>query len=141
MFKHTLVATVAVYILWSIIDFLVHGILLQSAYQETLHLWRSEDQMHALLMSGVTLFFGFSVVLAYGCFVAPKSVQTGLKFGAALGVGVGALTGLGSFSYMPIPLQLAAAWFAVNFVKLTLAGMIAGLLVKEPVTEIGGSTL
>jgi len=81
------------------------------------------------------------VVLAYGCFVAPKSVQTGLKFVAALGVGVGALTGLGSFSYMPIPLQLAAAWFAVNFVKLTLAGMIAGLLVKEPVTEIGGSTL
>jgi hypothetical protein len=139
MFKQTLVATVAVYILWSIIDFLVHGILLQSAYQETLHLWRSEDQMHALLMSGVTLFFGFSVVLTYGCFVAPKSVQTGLKFGAALGVG--ALTGLGSFSYMPIPLQLAAAWFAVNFVKLTLAGMIAGLLVKEPVTEIGGSTL
>ena len=37
MFKQTLVATVAVYILWSIIDFLVHGILLQSAYQETLH--------------------------------------------------------------------------------------------------------
>ncbi len=141
MFKQTLVATVAVFILWSIIDFLVHGILLQSMYQETLHLWRPEDQMHALLMSAVTFIFGFSVVFTYGYFVAPKSLGTGLKYGAALGLGIGVLIGIGSFSYMPIPLCLAGAWLAVNFVKLVVAGLIAGRLVPEPVTPIGHSSL
>jgi hypothetical protein len=39
---------------------------------------------------------------------------------------------------MPIPLYLAAAWCLVNFVKIALAGLIAGRLIKEPTTEIGG---
>ena len=137
MFKKMIAATAAVFILWSIIDFLVHGILLQEIYQETMHLWRPEDQMLALLMSAVTLFFGAAVVLIYSFFVAPKSLATGVKFGAVLGIGIGAMTGLGSFSYMPIPLCLAGAWFAVMFAKLTVAGLVVGRLVSEHVTPIG----
>jgi len=140
MFNQTLLATVAVFVLWSVIDFLVHGVLLHSAYQETLHLWRPEDQMHALLMSAVTLFFGFTLIVTYGYYVVPKSLATGLGFGVVLGIGVGALTGLGSFAYMPIPLYLALAWCLVNFVKIALAGLIAGQLIKEPATEVGGSS-
>jgi hypothetical protein len=139
MFKQTLLATVAVFVLWSVIDFLVHGVMLHAAYQETLHLWRPEDQVHALLMSVVTLFFGFMLVVTYGYYVVPKSLATGLGFGAALGIGVGVLVGLGSFAYMPIPLYLAIAWCLVNFVKIALAGLIAGQLIKEPTTDIGGS--
>lgn len=132
-------ATVAVFVLWSVIDFLVHGVMLHAAYQETLHLWRPEDQVHALLMSAVTLFFGFMLVVTYGYYVVPKSLATGLGFGAALGIGVGVLIGLGSFAYMPILLYLAIAWCLVNFVKIALAGLIAGQLIKEPTTDIGGS--
>jgi hypothetical protein len=139
MFKQTLLATVAVFVLWSVIDFLVHGVMLHAAYQETLHLWRPEDQVHALLMSAVTLFFGFMLVVTYGYYVVPKSLATGLGFGAALGIGVGVLIGLGSFAYMPILLYLAIAWCLVNFVKIALAGLIAGQLIKEPTTDIGGS--
>ncbi|MGB2566791.1 MAG: hypothetical protein ACPIB1_10150, partial [Porticoccaceae bacterium] len=120
MFKQTLLATVAVFVLWSVIDFIVHGVLLHSAYQETMHLWRPEDQMHALLMSAVTLFFSLTLMFTYAHYVVPKSLATGLGFGAVLGIGVGTLTGLGSFAYMPIPLYLAAAWYLVNFVKIAL---------------------
>ena len=79
MFKQTLLATVIVLIAWSAMDFLVHGMLLQSVYQETAFLWRPEDQMHALLMSAVTLLFSFCVVSVYSYFIVPKSVATGLK--------------------------------------------------------------
>lgn len=127
------------FVLWSVIDLLVHGVMLHAAYQETLHLWRPEDQVHALLMSAVTLFFGFMLVVTYGYYVVPKSLATGLGFGAALGIGVGVLVGLGSFAYMPIPLYLAIAWCLVNFVKIALAGLIARQLIKEPTTDIGGS--
>ena len=96
--------------------------------------------MHALLMSAVTLFFGFTLIVTYGYYVVPKSLATGLGFGVVLGIGVGALTGLGSFAYMPIPLYLALAWCLVNFVKIALAGLIAGQLIKEPATEVGGSS-
>ena len=140
MFKQTLLATVIVFIAWSAMDFLVHGMLLQSVYQETAFLWRPEDQMHALLMSAVTLLFSFCVVSVYSYFIVPKSVATGLKYGLTLGVGVGAVTGIGSFCYMPIPLYLAGAWFGVNLVEITLAGIIVGYMVKEPTTQIGESS-
>lgn len=140
MFKQTLLATVIVFIAWSLIDFLVHGMLLTSAYQETAYLWRPEDQMHALLMSAVTLVFSFCVVSIYSYLIAPKSVSTGLKYGLILGIGVGTAVGIGSFCYMPIPLCLAGAWFGVNLIEITAAGIIAGYMVKEPATQIGGSS-
>jgi Na+/H+ antiporter NhaA len=141
MFRQTLIATVVVFILWSIIDFLVHGMLLQASYQATSHLWRPEDQAHMWLMSAVTLIFSFCVVSIYSYFIAPKSLRSGTQYGLLLGIGVGCLTGLGTYSYMPIPMELASSWFAVNFVELTVAGIIAGSIIKEPVTEIGGGSL
>jgi hypothetical protein len=36
-------------------------------------------------------------------------------------------------------MELASSWFAVNFVELALAGIIAGSMIKEPATAIGGS--
>ena len=140
MFKQTLLATVIVFIAWSAMDFLVHGMLLTSAYQETAYLWRPEDQMHALLMSAVTLVFSFCVVSIYSYLIAPKSVSAGLKYGLILGIGVGTAVGIGSFCYMPIPLCLAGAWFGVNLVEITAAGIIVGYMVKEPATQIGGSS-
>jgi Na+/H+ antiporter NhaA len=141
MFKQTLFATVIVFIVWSLIDFLIHGMLLQSAYQETANLWRPEDQMHMMLMSAVTLVFSFCVVSIYSYLVTPKSVSAGFKYGLILGVGVGTAVGIGSFSYMPIPLCLAGAWFGINLVEITMAGIIAGYMIKEPVTHIGGNSL
>ena len=78
MFKQNLVATV-VFILWSLIDFLVHGLMLQSVYQDTATLWRPENLMYPLLMSAVTLFFCFCVVIIYSALIAPKSLQAGFK--------------------------------------------------------------
>jgi hypothetical protein len=141
MFKQTLVTTVVLFILWSVIDFLVHGILLQSAYQETVHLWRSDDEYYAMLVSAVTLIYGFCVVSIDSNFIAPKSLTTGFNYCVALGSGVSALVGLGSFSYMPIPFSLAIAGFGVSFIKLVAAGLVAGYVVKEPATAIGDSAI
>ena len=51
----TFLAAVIVFIVWLAIDFLIHGMLLQSAYQEADYCWRHYHDMHALLMSAVTL--------------------------------------------------------------------------------------
>lgn len=46
MTKRVIMATIAVFIAWSILDFLIHGVLLQSIYAVTSHLWRPMDQMN-----------------------------------------------------------------------------------------------
>ncbi|MDG2502140.1 MAG: hypothetical protein P8M77_07085 [Porticoccaceae bacterium] len=130
MFKQNLLATIAVFITWTIIDFLAHGRLLMETYQATAHLWRPEDQMNPLLMSAVTLIYSFCFVALYQYFVNPKSLSTGIKFGALFGLASGVMAGFGSYVYMPISLFLAESWFAIHLIELTVAGVIAGYLVK-----------
>lgn len=136
MFKQNLAATVVVFIFLSAIDFLVHGLKLQLVYQETAALWRPENQMYPLLISALTLFFGFCVVIIYSALITPKPLQARFKYGLLLRLGIGVLTGVGSYAYMPIPLYLAGAWFTIYFVKLALAGVVAGYRVKEPATPV-----
>ena len=131
MFKQNLLATIAVFIAWTIIDFLTHGRLLMEAYEATAHLWRSEQDMNPALMSGVTLIYSFCFVALYQYFVNPKSLSTGLKFGALFGLAAGVVGGIGSYVYLPISLQLAGSWLAISLVELTAAGAIVGYLVKD----------
>jgi|DEB0MinimDraft_12_1074336.scaffolds.fasta_scaffold00948_4 hypothetical protein len=131
MFKQNLLATVVVFIAWTIIDFLTHGRLLMEAYEATAHLWRSEQDMNPALMSGVTLIYSFCFVALYQYFVNPKSLSTGLKFGALFGLAAGVVGGIGSYVYLPISLQLAGSWLAISLVELTAAGAIVGYLVKD----------
>ena len=130
MFKQNLLATVVVFIAWTIIDFLTHGRLLMEAYEATAHLWRSEQDMNPALMSGVTLIYSFCFVALYQYFVNPKSLSTGVKFGALFGLAAGVVGGVGSYVYLPISMELAGSWLAISLVELTAAGAVVGYLVK-----------
>ena len=129
MLKQTTWAIIAVFIVWSILDFLIHGVFLKSTYQETANLWRPEDEMNMPLMSIVTLVFSICFVTIYSYLIEPKSLSLGVKYGLILGIATGVSMGFGSYCYMPIPLSLAFSWFIASLVELTLAGIIVGLMV------------
>ena len=46
MLKRNLLAIIAVFVVWSILDFLIHGMLLQSSYEATANLWRPMEEMN-----------------------------------------------------------------------------------------------
>lgn len=131
MLKQTILAVIAVFIAWSILDFLIHGVLLKSTYQETANLWRPEDEMNMPLMSIVTLVFSICFVIIYSYLIEPKSLSLGIKYGLILGIATGVSMGFGSYCYMPIPLSLAFSWFVGSLVEITLAGIIVGYMVKS----------
>jgi len=131
MTKQVALAVVAVFITWSILDFILHGLLLQGAYEATADLWRPMDQMNMLLMYFVTLVFTVCFVLIYGLLVARKSLVSGIQYGALFGLAIGISMGFGSYSYMPIPLSLAVSWFFGSWFEAIVAGAIVGAIVKS----------
>jgi len=135
MIKQIIWAIIAVFVSWSILDFLIHGVLLKSSYQTTAHLWRPEDEMNMPLMSVVTLIFSGCFVVIYSVMIHPKSIATGIKFGLLLGIASGVSMGFGSYCYMPISFDLALSWFIATLVEITLAGLIVGLMVKPAVAN------
>ena len=131
MAKRIIWAVFAVYIVWSILDFILHGLLLRSTYEATANLWRPMNQMNMPLMYVVTLVFTTCFVLIYGFLVGPKSLTSGIRFGALFGLATGISMGFGSYVYMPIPLTLAFSWFFGSWIEAIVAGAVAGAIIKS----------
>ena len=131
MAKRIILAVVVVFIAWSILDFILHGLLLRSVYETTSNMWRPMNQMNIPLMYFVTLVFTTCFVLIYGLLVGQKSLTSGMRFGALFGLATGISMGFGSYVYMPIPLTLALSWFFGSWIEAIAAGAIVGAIVKS----------
>lgn len=131
MVKRAVLAVIAVFVLWQIMDFILHGVILQETYAQTANLWRPMNEMKMGLMYIVGFIFATCFVLLYTLLVRPKAVLMGFKYGLILGLGIGIPMGYGSYSYMPIPYLLALSWFLGALVKTLLGGLIVGVVVKE----------
>ena len=126
-----LLAIVAVFIAWSALDYVIHGVLLASTYEATAELWRPMDEISMPLMFSVTLVFTVCFVLIYALLVTQRSLSSGLLYGTLFGLATGVSMGFGSYTYMPIPLTLAVSWFAGVLVELIVAGAIVGAILKS----------
>ncbi len=98
MLKRTLLAVIVIFITWSILDFVIHGILLRATYEATANLWRPMEEMNMPLMYVVTLVYTACFVLIYAVFISRKSISTGIKYGGLFGLAAGISMGFGSYT-------------------------------------------
>jgi hypothetical protein len=131
MTKKILLTTLVVFIVWSILDYIIHGLILQSQYQATASFWRPEAEMKMGLMYVVTLIAAFAFVEIFARFFGKKGTGQGLKFGFWFGIATGIPMGYGTYSVMPIPYSLALGWFLGSLVESLVGGYIAGAMIKE----------
>ena len=130
MLKGIILAIIAVFIAWSALDFVIHGVLLKETYEATAHLWRTMQDTNMMLMHAITLALAVFFVLLYHLCVSEKSVSMGLKLGVLFGVAAGIMAA-SAYVYMPISLTLAIDWFVGTLVKFVVAGWLVGLFVKS----------
>lgn len=131
MGKRILLGTVAVFVLWSILDFIIHGMFLRSAYESTASLWRpmGEMKMGVLYLSVFIAALAFSAI--YGCLVDRKTLGSGLKYGVLFGIAVGVGMGYGTYSVMSIPYCMALTWFLGSILEAGLGGLVLGIIIRK----------
>ncbi|MBT5855092.1 hypothetical protein HOH87_00465 [bacterium] len=129
--KQRLIATVAISVLWIILDYLFHGVILAGAYTATSAIWRPMAEMKPLLMNATTVLTALVFVLTFCQMVPAKDRQKGIKIGLLVGLIVGIGNGLGSYCYLPITTQIASVWFIAAVVKFTVAGAAVGTIVTK----------
>ena len=139
MIKRGLLAVAAVFVLWQVTDFVVHGILLMDLYKATAQFWRPQAEYKQGLMMVVSLISAGCFVGIYALLVKPRSLMTGLKYGLIFGLGTAITMGYGTYSYMPIPYPLAFSWFMARLVQTVLAGLITGWIVKPSAEDLAGA--
>ena len=134
MVKKILLGGIAVFVAWEVIDFLIHGMILGATYASLPNLFRPMGQMKMGLLAVVTLIGALAFAAVYGWFVNPKSQVTGVKYGLVWGFGGGVMMGYGTYGSMPIPYLMALVWFLGTWVEFTVAGLLAGLIIKPAAT-------
>ena len=135
MGKRMVWAIVALFVLWTLLDMLVHGVLLRPIYEASAGLWRPPAEMNMSLSHLVTLVYTACFVLIYGLLIEKKSVARAVQYGLLFGLAGGVGMGFGTYSYMPIPFDLACYWFAGTIVECGIAGGVLGAIVKTPAVK------
>lgn len=134
--KRTLLASLAIFVAWTIVDIPLHRVILRDTYESTTILWRPENQMNIPLIYLVILALIVSFVMIYRFLIETKSLASGIRFGMLYGFATGISVGFGTYIHMPVPLTLAWGWFIGGLVKGIAAGAIVGAIIK-PGTRTG----
>jgi hypothetical protein len=131
MGKRILLGGIAVFVLWSVLDFIIHGVILRGTYEATASLWRPMAEMKMGLMYATTFIAALAFASIYGWLVDSKGLQTGFRYGLLYGIGVGVGMGYGTYSVMPIPYSMALTWFLGTVASATLCGLLLGILIRK----------
>jgi len=131
MAKRIILAGIAVYACWFIMDYIIHNVILMETYAATSQFWRPEAEMKMGLMTVVGLISAFTFVLIYARLVSEKSMRNGIIYGGLFGVSAGVGMGYGMYAVMPIPYILAITWFLGSIVEYVVAGIVLSLIVKD----------
>ncbi len=129
--KKTILAIIAVFVSWFMLDYLIHQVILADEYGATSSLWRPMEDMMMGLIFFVTLVTAVCFVLVFDMFFKEKNMMTGLKYGLIIGIGFGISMGYGTYSAMPITYYTALGWFLGTTVEFTVAGLLTGLIIKD----------
>jgi len=129
--KQVIFAVLAIFIAWLILDFLLHRLLLQSAYATATLLFRPVDQLNIPLIYLVMLTLVLCFVLIYGLLIEQKSLASGIKFGVLFGLAISISSGFGTYIHIPVPLGLACSWFLGGWIKFITAGALVGIIIKH----------
>jgi hypothetical protein len=133
-FKKIITASIVIFVLFLVMDFVLHGILLRGLYAETASLWRAPEAMGRLMwiLWVVDVLIAFLVVWLYvKGLEAGKSWQgQGLRFGLVLGLLFSTPMGFSMYAMMPIPFSVALCWFLGAMAEFLIAGLTVAWLFR-----------
>jgi hypothetical protein len=133
--KRWLLASVAVFVVLFVLEFIIHGVLLQGLYQQTAPVWRPMADMQRLMW---IMWVGYLVFAAFFVFIYTKGYEKGkpglgqgFRFGLYVGAMLSVLHGFGWYAILPIPLALSFYWFLAVLVESIAMGIAAGLVYRD----------
>lgn len=130
--KKFIYASLAVFALIFVYDWVVHGMLLQDAYRATANLWRPEDQMfdyfHWMVGGQALVAIMFCFIFAKG--YEGRGIMEGVRYGIYIGLLFNAVH-LMMYAVAPYPITLVYSWIGATFGEMILAGVVASLVYKR----------
>ena len=134
MSKKFWIGFVVVFVAMEVLMFLIHGVILSSAYQATQSVWRPDMQSlmwvyHVLAVIGA-FFFTFIFSKGY----EGKGVPEGVRYGLYVGIWMSSGMAYGSYAMINIPYSLALQWFIYVVIEYLIYGILLAVVYGKQAT-------
>lgn len=133
--KRWLQASVAVAVVMFILEFIIHGVLLQDIYRQTASVWRPEAELESMMWMmwlGYLIFAPFfTLIYAKGYEPRKKGLEQGFRYGVYMAMAMAPMQSLAWYVIIPIPGNLAFYWLVAGAVEFIALGITAGLVYKK----------
>jgi hypothetical protein len=126
--KKILIGFVITFVLLEVLDILVHGVILMSAYQATQNVWRPDMMQKMWILHIVKLVVAFLITFIFSKGYEGKGIMEGLRYGLYIGVLMSIGMAYGTYAMVAIPYSLALQWFIYGVVEYTIVGVALALV-------------
>ena len=128
--KRFIIASIVVYIVVQVLDFIIHGLILADTYKTLANVWRPD------MMSLIWIFYVaglvFAVLFVY-IFIKGyegKGILEGVRYGAIMGLFMNVIGMFGQYVMYPIPFLLSLQWFIYGMIEFIIAGMVVAAIYR-----------
>ena len=123
---------IIVYIVWQVIGFVVHGIMLADTYANMWQVLRPASEIDSLMW---VMFVSSALYLLLFCYIFTKGyegkgVGEGLRFGLLMGLFMSIPMAMDQFAVYPISTNIAVIWFVSGVVSFMIAGAVFAAIYK-----------
>jgi len=123
---------VVVFIVWQVIGFAVHGVMLADTYLALSDVFRPEAEMNSIMwlmfLSSALYLFLFCYIFTKG--YEGKGVGEGVRYGLLMGLFMSIPMAIDQYVVYPLTSNLAVIWFVGGVVSFMIAGAIFAAIYK-----------
>ena len=131
--KKFILASIVVFIVYEILNYVIHSFILGNAYMATASLWRPMEEMNSMMwimwLGDLVKAFVFVYIFTKG--IEGKGWAEGLRYGFWIGLYVSIGMAFGTYATSPIPFSIAIQWLIFGIIQLMICGIGAALVYKK----------
>ncbi|HSV97563.1 MAG TPA: hypothetical protein VLM75_11615 [Spirochaetota bacterium] len=128
--KRYLLASAAVFILFQITGYIVHGLLLMKTYESLSALWRP-DMMSLMWMMHITgAVYTLTFMYIYTRWRRTGNIAEALAYGAVIALFMNLTGVVNQHVVFPVPLALTVQWLVYGSVEIFLGAIVAALVYR-----------
>ncbi|MGV7927417.1 MAG: hypothetical protein AB2L13_00695 [Spirochaetota bacterium] len=128
--KRFLLTSAAVFILFQITGYIVHGVLLMKTYEELSALWRP-DMMSLMWMMYITgAVYTLTFVLLYTRWRRNGGIVEALGYGLVIVLFMNLTGVLNQHVIFPVPAALTVRWLIYGSIEIFLGAIVASLVYR-----------
>ncbi|MDY6933809.1 MAG: hypothetical protein SVZ03_06255 [Spirochaetota bacterium] len=133
--KRYILASIAVFFTFQIVDSIFQFLILSSIYETLEHVWRPDMMQKMWIFLATSFVFSFLFVYIFSKGYEGKGVAEGVRYGLLIGLLMYIGGMFNQYVVYPIPFSLALQWFVYGLIDTTACGVVAALIYKPKETS------